>query len=301
MCSNLREYVFMQLLIVGCGYLGQRLATRCQQAGHTVQAMTRSAERAEVFRARGWQPIVADICEPATLSHLPEVDAVVFAVGYDRTSGRTQQEVYVQGLAHILERVAGRCHRFIYISSSSVYGQQAGEWVDEDSVCEPTQTGGQCCLSAEQQVEAKLSGSRTQGVVLRLSGIYGPGRLLSRIESLRNGEPLTGSPASWLNLIHVDDAVSMCQKVLQDPPRRAVYLVSDDAPVPRGVYYQRLAELVGAPQPVFDESQPARRGAGGLNKRCSNRRMRDEWQLTLEYPSYREGLAHALGDASKSA
>lgn len=288
----------MQILIVGCGYFGQRLADRWQQAGHAVQAMTRSADRADTFRARGWQPIVADICEPATLTNLPRVDAVVFAVGYDRTSGRTQQEVYVEGLRHVLQAMNGRCEQFVYISSSSVYGQHAGEWVDEDSLCEPSQPGGQCCLAAEQLVHATFAESPATGIVLRLSGIYGPGRLLSRIESLKQGEPLAGSPESWLNLIHVDDAVTTCLKVLQDRPQRSVYLVCDDEPVPRGIYYQHLAELVQAPAPVFDESQPARRGAGGLNKRCSNRRLREELRIELRYPNFRDGLAHAIASSA---
>ncbi|MBI1347353.1 NAD-dependent epimerase/dehydratase family protein [bacterium] len=287
----------MSLLIVGCGYLGTRLARRWQQTGQAVFVTTRSEERAEEFAAEGWLPIVADICDPASLQGLPAVDAVVFAVGYDRTAGRSQQEVYVDGFSHVLQVMSERCKRFVYISSSSVYGQHAGEWVDEDSPCVPSQPGGQYCLQAEQLLQAVSAASGFQGTVLRLSGIYGPGRLLSRIDALQHGEPLMGSPEAWLNLIHVEDAVSVCVEVLTRAATSAVYLVSDHEPVPRGDYYRHLAKLVGAPEPVFDPSQPARRGAGGLNKRCSNRRLVEEFALKFRYPTYREGLVDAIGAA----
>lgn len=284
----------MQLLVIGCGYLGQRVADLCLHAGHTVHAVTRSAERGIEFRTRGWSPIVADICIPQTLQGLPAVDAILFAVGYDRTSGRSQQEVYVQGLDNVLHAVSDRCRTFVYISSSSVYGQQAGEWIDESSPCEPTQPGGQCCLQAERLLRESLAKTAAQPIVLRLSGIYGPGRLLSRIDALRRGEPLAGSPDSWLNLIHVDDAAVLCQRVLEAPPSEPVLLVSDDEPVPRGQYYRYLADLVGAPAPVFDVSQTARRGAGGLNKRCSNQRIKQVLAAELRFPTYRDGLRHAV-------
>jgi nucleoside-diphosphate-sugar epimerase len=275
-------------LILGCGYLGRRVATAWHAVGANVYAVTRSVVRAEDFRQEGWTPIIADVCDPKSLSQLPVADTVLYAIGYDRGSGHTQHEVAVEGLRNVLAHL--RCRKFVFISSSSVYGQSAGEWVDETSSCRPTQPGGECCLAAEQLVRDAMPTAN----VLRLSGIYGPQRLLSKVETLTAGVPLTGRPDAWLNLIHVDDAVNTVLAVETRSEPAATYLVSDDEPVRRGDYYAHLAALIGAPPPTFDDSQPAKRGSGGLNKRCRNRKLRDVLGVTLRYPTYREGLSAAV-------
>jgi nucleoside-diphosphate-sugar epimerase len=282
-------------LIVGCGYLGQRVAARWQSAGTRVICLTRSASRAEEFRNLGWEPVIADVCDPASLLTLPPVDVVFWGVGYDRTSGRTQHEVYVDGLRSLLDVMVRRALQFLYVSSSSVYGQQGGEWVDEDSLCEPTQPGGQCCLAAEELVLERYAASAGTASILRLSGIYGPQRLLSRAEALKKQTPITGSPDAWLNLIHVDDAATAVIASQQHGLPGARYLITDHEPIRRATYYQHLASLLDAPAPVFDDSLPAKRGAGGLNKRCRNTRMQHELGVPLQYPTYREGLRNAIG------
>ena len=291
----------MQKLIVGCGYLGRRVAAAWRKVGHEVTALTRSTANAEELSRLGIRPVIGDVCEPATLAALPVVETVLFAVGFDRTSGRSQHEVYVNGLRNVLNQVASRCERLLYISSSSVYGQSTGEWVDETSTCEPVQPGGQCCLAAEALVReySRLTNQtavpNSSANVLRLSGIYGPGRLLSRIESLRAGEPLSGRGESWLNLIHVDDAVAAVLACEQRGLRGETYLITDDQPIRREEYYGQLARLVGAPPPEFADDQPAKRGSGGLNKRCSNKKARAELRLALAFPTITAGLPHALG------
>lgn len=284
----------MRALVIGCGYLGQRVAALWQAQGQTVFAVTRSADRAREFAARGWTPVVADVCDAASLQALPTVDVALFAVGFDRTAGRSQAEVYVDGLQQVLDRLRGRCPRVIHISSSSVYGQHAGEWVDEDSPCEPTQPGGVNCLAAERRVLAAAEHGGPAGLVLRLSGIYGPDRLLSRIDGLRQQKPLAGTGDAWLNLIHVADAASAVVACAERGTAGRVWLVSDNEPVRRRDYYEHLAGLIGAPTPTFDASEPARHGAGGLNKRCRNTRMVQELGVTLRYPTYRAGLPASL-------
>lgn len=297
----------MSKLVIGCGYLGRRVAAAWLQAGHEVFALTRSTANAGELSRLGIRPVIGDICEPATLAVLPDADTVLFAVGYDRAAGRPQHEVYVDGLRNVLDRMAPRCGRFVYISSSSVYGQASGEWVDETSVCEPVQPGGQYCLAAEALLHEcfpspnPLATKRPSANVLRLSGIYGPGRLLSRIESLHAGEPFTGRGDAWLNLIHVADAASAVVACEQRSQPGETYLISDDRPIRREEYYGQLARLAGAPPPVFLDDQPARRGSGGLNKRCSNRKARAELGLALAYPSITAGLPHALGPSATAA
>lgn len=278
------------LLVIGCGYLGERVADRWQERGQTLSVLTRSAARADEFQRRGWNAVTGDVCSRASLDSLPGARTVLWAVGFDRSAANSQEAVYVDGVANVSEVLKGRCDTFVYISSSSVYGQSDGSWVDESSPTVPTQPGGICCLRAETLLQER--GPATRHRVLRLSGIYGPNRLLSRVAALQAGEPLSGSPEAWLNLIHVDDAAEAVDAVATSEglPEFETFLVSDDRPLTRGDYYARLAELVNAPVPRFDEDQTARRGSGGLNKRCSSRKLKTMTGWQPRYPSALEGL-----------
>lgn len=281
-------------LIIGCGYLGLRVAALWEAAGDEIVALTRSAERAATWRARGWTALVGELGQPDQLPAFPTVDTLLFAVGFDRSGGFDQRAIYVEGLHAVLKTLQGRVGRVIYISSSSVYGQTEGEWVDETSLCEPTQPGGKLCLEAERLVRQSAPGRAS---VLRLSGIYGPERLLSKRESLLAGAPLAGSAEAWLNLIHVEDAARAVVTVEALESPADTYLVTDDEPVRRGDYYAELARRIGAPPPVFDATQSARHGAGGLNKRCRNARLRATgW--SPRFTDYRSGLIDALGETT---
>jgi len=287
----------MRKLIIGCGYLGRRVARAWIQQGHVVTALTRSSANAKTLSLMGVNPVLGDLCDANSLADLPESDTVLLAVGFDRTSGKTQQEVHVAGLRNLWPQIAGRCNRLIHISSTSVYGHASGEWVDELSLCEPFQSGGQCCLEAEMLVRELCLSSLEAEItynILRLSGIYGPDRLLSRIESLRAAEPLLGRPDAWLNLIHVDDAVAAVLACEQQGKPSQTYLITDTCPLRRIDYYSDLARLVSAPNPKFLPGSLTKRGSDGLNKRCSNRKALDELSWRLTYPTTREGLPQAL-------
>ncbi|HTU24553.1 MAG TPA: SDR family oxidoreductase [Pirellulales bacterium] len=287
----------MAKLIFGCGYLGRRVARRWLSAGETVFAVTRSAARAEDFRREGITPLVADVLRPASLTGLPVADTVLYAVGYDRTAGESIERVYVDGLAAVLTALPAATGRFIYISSTGVYGQATGERVDEASLCQPTRDGGRACLAAEQLLSAHPLGNRA--IILRLAGLYGPGRVPHR-QQLLAGEPLAVPAEGWLNLIHVDDAASvvLAAELRARPPR--LYVVSDGRPVERRAYYTELARLLGAPPPQFAPPAP---GSPALvrsasDKRIDNTRMREELAACLAYPSYREGLAAIVAHAA---
>ncbi|MEZ6058180.1 MAG: SDR family oxidoreductase [Planctomycetaceae bacterium] len=289
-------------LVIGCGYLGSRVAQAWVQQGVQVSALTRSSETAERFRASGLAPILGDVLQPETLAALPAVDVVLYAVGYDRNSSAGKREVYVDGLRHVLASIDGRSSerpcRLIYVSSSSVYGQSQGEWVDEQSPTEPTTEGGEICLAAERLLE-----HRPETIRLRLSGIYGPGRLLARIEQLQQGLTLEGNPEAWLNLIHVDDAARAVLATARHGSPQPLYLVSDDQPITRRDYYSQLAALVQAPVPQFAATKtgspseassvhvPSR---SSKNKRCRNRLLHSLLNDTLLYPTIATGLPNAI-------
>lgn len=280
----------MKTLILGCGYLGRRVAARWINAGHEVAALTRSREKAGLLHDVGITPIVGDVTQPTSLAKLPPSDVVLYAVGYDRASGVDRREVVVQGLETTLSALAGKTQRIVFISTTSVYGHSNGEWIDEDSPTTPASDAGRIALEAEELFRRDPLRNVT---VLRLSGLYGPGRLLRRTEQLRSQEPIAGDGNAWLNLIHVEDAVTAVQLAAERVDSSCeTYLVSDDLPVRRREYYGRLAELTDSPPPVFDSSKASR--STGLGKRCRNLRVKQELGLTLQFPTCTDGLAAAL-------
>lgn len=288
-------------LVIGCGYLGSRVAQAWVGQGHSVCALTRRAGRAGHLRQLGIQPIQGDWNEPESLPIFPTVDSVFCSVGWDRSSGRTIQQTYVDGLVNLLQVLPDGVRRIVYVSSTGVYGTADGRWVDEQSVCTPTRAGGRACLDAERQLAASRFADRS--VVLRLAGIYGPGRL-PRLRLLVAGEPLPTDPNGLLNLIHVDDAARVALRAADFPFDHLpiTLLVADGHPVRRHDFYAELARLYGVAAPrfsQFDPDRPGTRHAGG-SKRVTNRRLLETLGMSLTYASYRTGLA-AIARTSGSA
>ena len=276
----------MRKLLIGCGYLGERVAQNWLRQGDEVWVLTRSPARAERFASLGLKPLIGDVLDPNSLRQLPAAATVLYAVGFDRTSQASKRAVYVEGVRNVLRVIRATCGRFVYVSSTSVYGQDSGELVDEFSATTPTEANG--CLVHD--AEAVVRQEKGDAIVLRLAGIYGPGRLLARVEQLRRGERLTGNPEAWLNLIHVDDAARAVLAAETQGLPGATYLVCDDRPLRRREYYTALAERIGAAPPQFEElagDSPERRR---LNKRCVNRRLRDELRVELQFPTISDGL-----------
>jgi nucleoside-diphosphate-sugar epimerase len=280
-------------LILGCGYLGRRVAARALACGHRAFATTRRPERAAELAALGAVPVLCDVLDRASLRALPPVEALVHCVGLDRGAGRPPHELYVDGLAHVLDAVAAwpRPPRFAYVSSTGVYGQAAGEEVDESAATEPAEESGRVVLEAERLLRRRLPAA----LVLRFAGIYGPGRLI-RAQALRAGEPMPGDGDKWLNLIHVEDGAQAVLAAIERGAPGATYNVADDRPVRRRDFYARLAQLLGAPPPRF---VPPPEGAPPppherANRRVVNGRMRRELRVALRYPSYEEGLPASL-------
>ena len=293
----------MRRLIIGCGYLGRRVARLWLEGGDDVFAVTRSPENAAELRTLGVEPLIGDVTQPQSLTTLPECDTVLHAVGFDRNAAPGKRDVYVDGLRNVLDQVAGRCGRFVHISSTSVYGQENGELVDEDSLCEPQHKSGQICVDAEQLVADRVADrSLAEATILRLAGIYGPGRLLARVDAIRQQQPLPGSPDAWLNLIHVDDVAAIVLAAAAAAATPAAqsseaqrFLVSDDEPIRRRTYYTTLARLLAVDDVTFDSSAPARH-THGLGKRCSNRKLHAELGVRLSYPTIEQGLPQALAE-----
>jgi nucleoside-diphosphate-sugar epimerase len=282
-------------LIIGCGYLGRRVAELWRSQGDEVWATTRSRERFAELETLGVKPVLFDVASAATQSALPEARTVLYAVGFDRSAGVTMRTVYVEGLRRTLDALPNTVERILYISSTGVYGQSDGSVVDEESPTEPTRDGGQVVLEAERVLQSHPMGDRA--VILRLAGIYGPGRL-PRLEAIRSGEPIVLPEEGYLNLIHVKDAARIALLAEQHASLPRTYLVSDGHPIKRRTFYEEIARRLGLPRVTFIEPSADAPAAprSESNKRLDLRRLLTELPVTLKYPNYRHGLKAILGD-----
>ena len=281
-------------LIVGCGYLGKRVAVALtrQFPENRVYATTRSDVTATQLSAHSILPIIADWTDRRSLAHLPTCGRVLVAVSYDSRSGKTREESQVGGLSNLLEFLPAGAD-ICYISTTGVYHQTDGRWVDEASPARPRAPGGLSHLRAEEL----LHRHRPHGkwTILRLAGIYGPGRI-PRAADVIARRPLEGSQGGYLNLIHVTDAASAVLASWQVEFRRRLYVVADDRPVIRRQFYEQVARRAGVVAPAFMTEEVESRSTflssrSGSNKRIWNRRFRRELMPRLAYANYIDGLS----------
>ncbi|MCJ8168194.1 NAD-dependent epimerase/dehydratase family protein [Atopomonas sediminilitoris] len=272
-------------IIVGCGDVGSRLAAQLVAGGHSVTGVRR--RQAEL--PAGVQTLQADVAAPACPAGWPEqVDYLVYAVAAGRGGEAAYQAAYVDGLRNVLGWLAQRqqrVKRLVFVSSTGVYGQSAGEWVDEDAETAPTGFSGRILLAAEQLALA----SDQPATWLRLAGIYGPGRgyLLSQAQSGAQAEPL-----QYGNRIHADDAASLLASLIAKAEQGVAlaegYIGVDDEPAPLDEVLRWLRAQLGVTE---GGGELLKRRAG--SKRCRNTRARAlGW--APQYPSYREGYAALL-------
>jgi nucleoside-diphosphate-sugar epimerase len=286
----------MTKLNFGCGYLGERVARRWRSAGQSVVIVTRRPDRTVQFVTQGYCALMGDVTRPNTLRKLPRAETVLFSVGFDGAANRSIEEVYAGGVWNALASLPSTVRRFIYISTTGVYGTAGGGWIDELTQPDPQRDGGRASLAAEHVLAAHPLGRHS--VILRLAGIYGPGRI-PFIDKLRASEPIPAPVHGYLNLIHVDDAASVVLAAdelepFENGPR--IFCVSDGHPVQRGDYYREVARQIGAPPPVFvaPDTNSRRAARAAANRRVRNTRILHELRVKLAYPDYRSGLSAIL-------
>ncbi|EQM69825.1 NAD-dependent epimerase/dehydratase family protein [Pseudomonas solani] len=279
------------LLIAGCGDVGSRLALRMLEAGWPVHGLRRNASALPA----GVLPVAGDLEVPERPAAWPEgqLDYLVYCAAATQHDEAGYRSAYVEGLRHVLawlEQSGQRPRRLFFVSSSGVYAQKDGEWVDETSPAEAEGYSGRIMLDAERL--ARESG--IPATVVRLTGIYGPGRewLLKQV---RMGYRVVSEPPLFANRIHAEDAAGLLAFLLQADARGVElaedYLGVDDAPAPLHEVVGWLRETLGVTE-WAEESTVRRSGS----KRCSNARARAIGWEPL-YPSYREGYAAVLKGA----
>jgi nucleoside-diphosphate-sugar epimerase len=268
-----------RILVAGAGDVGSAFGSIRAARGDEVFGLRRDVSRV----AEGIVPVGADLTRPETLRDLPgDLDALVFAAAADRTDEPAYRAVYVEGLRNVLAAVAP-VGRVLFVSSTAVYAQSAGEWVDEHSPTEPTRFSGTVMLEAESIARE----SAAVACALRLGGIYGPGRL-RLVEQVRRGDAAC-TEGVFTNRIHRDDAAAALSFALDLDAPPGILNVVDDDPAPRCEVLSWLADRMGAPPPSREDEPRARSD----NKRVANARLRAlGWSPT--YPSYRDGYAALL-------
>ncbi len=282
-------------LIIGYGDIGQRLSQRLVSAGYRVTAVSRSAraEPTSIVELRQ-----CDATNEGEISSLfqDHYENVVVTLTPDEYSDEAYRHTYVRSMETItraLTQLARRPRLLLFVSSTSVYGQSDGRWVDETSPTEPRSYTGQRLLEAEHL----LLGADLGGCVVRFSGIYGPGRgrLLGQVRAGNGCEP---EPVVYTNRIHADDCAGVLAHLINYQAKGAslepVYLASDREPVPLWELQQWLAARLGLP---VGHLQPTSHNRRVGSKRCDNRRLLDTG-YQFRYPSFREGYG-ALIDTLK--
>ncbi len=270
-------------LIAGCGDVGTRLARRLVLRGERVLGLRRSAG---VLPA-GVEPVVADLGDPSSLAGLPQgITRLVYLPAPDARTPQAYRRVYVEGLGALLDRLdRAALERALLVTSSAVYGEHAGAWVDEDTPPAPPGFNGVVLLEAEALWRSRLPAQP----VLRLAGLYGPGRA-RLLDLLRAGRaPAPRDPPFYVNRMQVDDAAAALDHLLSLPAPAPLYLGCDDLPLPQFELYATLAGLLGAPVPGVG---PAPAGIG--NKRLSNARLRASGFAPL-WTDARRGYAALIG------
>ena len=290
----------VDVAIVGCGYVGIELGQRLLDEEFSVAGVRRSGEGLEAVSDAGLVPVRADVTDPESLEELPDADAVVFAASSGGRGADAARQVYVEGLEATIEEYADRNsppNRVVYTSSTGVYGDHDGEWVDETTPLESESERGRILQEAEAIALDSAAERGIDGTVARFAGLYGPGRY--RLERYLDGPVTEG----YLNMVHRDDAAGAVAFLLtEDLARGDVVTVVDDEPVDRWAFADWLAGECGVDPPekrtveerlAREELSDSGRRRIRANKRCSNDRLR-ALGYEFEFPTFREGYRAAV-------
>jgi nucleoside-diphosphate-sugar epimerase len=289
------------VLIVGCGHIGRRVAVQLQDRGQRVTGMVRSAASAARLRALGIDALCLDL--DADVRHISGSGSFG-AIGYfaPPPSSGTQDT----RMRRFLEAIGCTSlpRRIIYISTSAVYGDCHGDWITEEQPVQPTTERGLRRLDAERQLQAWAGRHGVEWTILRVPGIYGPGKL--PLERLRKGLPvLQETDAPYTNRIHADDLAAICVAALDSEHHDTVYNVSDGHPSTMTDYFFRVAEASGLPRPPVVSREEAQQvlSEGMLSflqdsRRMSNQKLLRDLGVTLRYPDLDTGLRSCFPSSS---
>ena len=275
-----------RILIAGCGYVGTAAADLFHSAGWLVEGWTHSPGSSARLLNKPYPVTAVDLTDRHQVNSRPQnFDLVIHCASTAGGDAESYRRVYLEGIRNLADRFVGST--LLFTSSTSVYAQQNGELVNEQSPAQPRHEKGQLLLEAESAVLSR------GGIIARLAGIHGPGRSAILTRFLR-GETIVGpNDDRYMNHVHRDD-IAAALLLLADIPARAnaIYNVVDDAPILRSECYRWLADKLGrtsAPK----SSAPASAKRGRSNKRVSNLKLRESaWKP--RYPSFAAAMEQSI-------
>lgn len=288
----------MDVCILGCGYVGLELGRQLVDGGHEVTGIRRSEDGLDAISDAGFEAIQADVTDHDSLKSVPDADAVVFVASSGGRGATEARELYVEGLRNAIRAFGERENspdQFMYTSSTGVYGDHDGGWVDEETALTPTTEKTRVLAEAERVALDESVAHGMEPTVVRFAGLYGPGRY--RLSRYIDGPVTEG----YLNMIHREDAAGAIRFALTavDEP---VLLAVDDEPVSKWEFADWLAAECGVETPEKrtieerlaegDLSTPAKRRLH-TSKRCSNQLL-GELGYEYAFPTYREGYQAAI-------
>lgn len=293
---EIKSHLMSLYTILGCGNIGGQLADYLLRHRHAVTALVRSAEKKEALNKRGIIPIIGDLDHPESLGDLSLIQQTLLYLVPPATDSLQDERVH-NLLAHMEQ--AGHANKVVYISTSGVYGDCKGAWISEDHPVQPQSDRAKRRLSAENSwISWAQADQQRRLVILRVGGIYGPGRL--PIKRLEKGLPiLLEQQSPFSNRIHSEDLIRICVAAADNNsiPKIRIYNISDGQPTSMSHYFKSVARLLDLPLPpevdwqgAEDKLTPELLSYLQESRRMDNSRMIEELGIKLIYPQLDVGL-----------
>lgn len=276
----------LKVLLVGCGDIGTYLGQQLTAQGHEVTGVRRTPPADAPFNM-----VSADLLKPESLAALKgDYDFVVYTATPSESTPEAYDATYVQGLQHLMNAIAPPKERLLLVSSTGVYHQSKGEWVDETSDTAPARFSGKTLLKSEALALQQWPNT----TVVRFSGIYGPGRV-RLIKKVQQGCEVLDNPPVYTNRIHRDDCAGVLSFLMTKQQEgvvlNSVYIGTDHEPATNKEVLDFVASELNLPLPV--RTQPEDVAAVKQNKRCKNQSLID-LGYQFKYPSYKEGYGEMI-------
>ena len=281
-----------KVLIAGFGSVASELVQILPEGLYRVTGLRRSKTTSNDPRLRLLRVDLSDAGSLATAIQGETFDHLIYCPSPDKRDKASYQKTYLRGLENLLglDGLIQNLKRLILISSTSVYGQSQGEWVDENSPTEPGSFSGEIILDTERMLASRM---KTGFVILRCGGIYGKGD--SRyVQQIKKGELRWYPSPQYINRIHVKDCASSIWHLMRLRSPQNLYLGVDDAPVDQREVISWMAEQLSIPIPRASAEEKDARASKMSNKRCKNDRLKKSGYQFL-YPTYKDGYQSALG------
>lgn len=291
-------------IIIGCGYVGQRLAHAEMSAGNQIKAFVTHADKAQRLNQEGIDCGVLDL-DDETHAALPNLSNTIVHYHVPPTSsGKT--DLRIKGFIHLLDQQPSTelPSRIVLISTTGVYGNANGDWVNENHPINPQTDRARRRVDAEHQLSTWCQQHNVELVTLRVPGIYGPGRTP---EARLSNPVINRNEAPFSNRIHVDDLVTACMRAASIDVPRAIYNINDNQPSTMTDYFNAVADHAGLPRPraISLEQAKVELSAGMLSylsesRRIDNTLMREHLGVRLRFPTLASGLSHCFQDKGRS-